>query len=98
MINNEFGGAAKADLWRYAALYSFGGIYMDDDSYIGKVFETILQPNDQLVLAHEAHGYDSKLCYYPRYKLSAEFQKKSFSDDVRLIPYFKGANVVQWYA
>ena len=26
--------ASKADLWRYAVLYTFGGMYIDDDSDI----------------------------------------------------------------
>ena len=28
-------GAAKADIWRYAVLFVFGGVYIDDDSDIG---------------------------------------------------------------
>lgn len=31
---NPLVGAAKADIWRYAVLYAFGGVYLDDDSDI----------------------------------------------------------------
>lgn len=27
-------GAARADIWRYAVLYTYGGVYLDDDSDI----------------------------------------------------------------
>lgn len=27
--------ASKADIWRYCALYAYGGLYLDDDSLIG---------------------------------------------------------------
>ncbi len=27
-------GAAKADIWRYAVLWCYGGAYIDDDRYI----------------------------------------------------------------
>lgn len=26
---------AASDIWRYCAVYAFGGLYMDDDAYIG---------------------------------------------------------------
>ena len=29
-------GAAKADIWRYAVLFVFGGVYIDDDSDLGE--------------------------------------------------------------
>jgi hypothetical protein len=30
----EYAKVSKADLWRYAALYSFGGMYLDDDAFL----------------------------------------------------------------
>jgi len=30
IINNR-AGAAKADIWRYAVLWAYGGAYIDDD-------------------------------------------------------------------
>lgn len=29
---NPLVGAAKADIWRYSVLYTYGGVYLDDDS------------------------------------------------------------------
>jgi mannosyltransferase OCH1-like enzyme len=34
-IINPLVGAARADVWRYSVLYVYGGVYLDDDSYIG---------------------------------------------------------------
>lgn len=31
---NPLVGASKADIWRYCALYTYGGVYLDDDSDI----------------------------------------------------------------
>ena len=33
MINPVM-GSVKADIWRYCVLYTFGGLYLDDDSDI----------------------------------------------------------------
>ena len=37
-------GAAKADIWRYAVLFVFGGVYIDDDSDIGTYAKSSLAP------------------------------------------------------
>lgn len=34
-------GAAKADIWRYAVLYTYGGVYLDDDSDIRKPLDEV---------------------------------------------------------
>lgn len=51
MINNDY-GAAKADLFRYCAIYKLGGIYIDIKSSIDHDPRTFLQNNDELVLSH----------------------------------------------
>jgi mannosyltransferase OCH1-like enzyme len=33
-IINPLVGAARADVWRYAVLFTYGGVYLDDDSDI----------------------------------------------------------------
>ena len=46
--------ASKADIWRYAVLYTYGGMYIDDDSdmktpldevHDGSIWMPINQPN-----------------------------------------------------
>jgi len=38
---NAHAKVAASDIWRYCALYMFGGVYMDDDSSIGVPFEKV---------------------------------------------------------
>lgn len=37
-------GAVKADVWRYAILHAFGGVYLDMDSYINTPLDTWVDP------------------------------------------------------
>jgi hypothetical protein len=42
-INPIYGGAAKADIWRYCTLFIFGGVYIDADSFLSKPMDGIVQ-------------------------------------------------------
>jgi mannosyltransferase OCH1-like enzyme len=66
-------GAAKADLWRYAVLWTYGGAYVDDDSDIGTPFDKMIEPTDSLIISYEKNGFNANRCYIPRYHLS-DFQ------------------------
>jgi len=46
-------GAAKADFFRYAVLYIYGGIYLDLDSDITGRLDRVIRPDDVAVIAHE---------------------------------------------
>jgi mannosyltransferase OCH1-like enzyme len=63
-------GAAKADLWRYAALWIYGGVYIDDDSDIGAPLDNMIEINDTLIISSEKNGFNANRCYIPRYHLS----------------------------
>ena len=62
-INNVIAGASKADIWRYAVLYVFGGVYIDTDSQLRKPLSAIIQPADEMILAFENNHYDGDWCY-----------------------------------
>lgn len=68
-------GAAKADIWRYAVLYTYGGVYLDDDSDIRKPLDEIIQETDYLLMSEEGSSSLGD-CYNPNYHLSdvATFQ------------------------
>ena len=40
-IINPLIGASRADVWRYCVLYSYGGLYLDDDSNIRTSFDEV---------------------------------------------------------
>ncbi len=63
-------GAAKADLWRYAVLWTYGGVYIDDDSDIKSPLDKVVEPTDTLVVAYEKNGFNANRCYIPTYHLS----------------------------
>ena len=48
-------GAAKADFFRYAVLYIYGGVYLDIDSYVKTPFDRFLNPDDEAVVSHEGN-------------------------------------------
>lgn len=63
-------GAAKADLWRYATLWMYGGFYVDDDSDIGRPLDRVVEPSDSLLVSFEKNGFNANRCYIPRFHLS----------------------------
>eukprot|EP00040_Diaphanoeca_grandis_P035400 m.222563 g.222563 ORF g.222563 m.222563 type:complete len:687 (+) comp33377_c0_seq1:151-2211(+) len=57
-------GASRADVWRYAALYQHGGIYLDIDSSC-QPFRDIIKPEDVSVLSW-AGQWHRKFCSWDR--------------------------------
>lgn len=52
-------GAARADLFRYLALYKQGGVYMDVKSGASRPFDDVLKPYDSYLLSHWKNGSES---------------------------------------
>ena len=48
-------GAAKADFFRYAVLYKYGGIYLDIDSLSTGSFDHFILPDDSAIISLESH-------------------------------------------
>lgn len=67
---NPVCGAAKADIWRYAALWAYGGVYIDDDSDMISPLDDILKEADHLIVAFEKNGFNGNRCFVPRHHLS----------------------------
>lgn len=80
-------GVAKADIWRYAVLWAYGGVYLDDDSDLGTPLDNIIDPDDTLIVSYEKNGFNADTCYVPRFHLSDFRTKKryghSFAMDVK---------------
>ena len=79
---SSIAGAAKADLWRYAVLWMYGGAYIDDDSDIGTPLDKMIEPTDKLIVSYEKNGYNANRCYIPRYHLSdfSTYRNESLRD------------------
>ena len=69
-------GAAKADLFRYAVLYAFGGVYFDADTTFAGNLDEYIKPTDRFVWASEGNPMGD--CYQPWYPLS---KTPSFNSD-----------------
>lgn len=63
-------GAAKADIWRYAVLWTYGGFYIDDDSDMKVPLDNMVEPLDEMIISFEKNGFDGDVCYIPKYHLS----------------------------
>jgi mannosyltransferase OCH1-like enzyme len=88
-------GAAKADLWRYAVLWTFGGAYIDDDSDMRTSLDKIIEPEDTLIVSYEKNGFNGNKCYIPRFHLSDfSFLRNSTSEEDKDI--FHGRVLLNW--
>lgn len=68
-VINPLVGAAKADIWRYAVLYTYGGVYLDDDSDMKTPFDDVISATDRLIMSEEGSSSLGD-CYIPTYSLS----------------------------
>lgn len=71
LINPQV-GAARADVWRYAVLYTYGGVYLDDDSDMKTPFDDIISVTDKLIMSEEGASSLGD-CYIPSFHLSDAF-------------------------
>lgn len=86
-------GAAKADLWRYAVLWAYGGAYIDDDSDMMSPLDKVVEPTDTCIFAFEKNGFNGNRCYIPRFHLS-DFTTFKKTDPNLLI--FHGRILLNW--
>jgi hypothetical protein len=79
-------GAMKADIWRYAVLYAFGGVYVDADSCFKLTLDNYLRPDDGYVFSAEHNEYTH--CYTPDFYLGQpRFNDKEFVDTLPFGPF-----------
>lgn len=78
-INKNY-GPARADLFRYLAIYACGGIYIDIKSYFARPIDTVVAENDAFILSqwdnlvggtHPGFGLHPELDFVP----GGEFQQ-----------------------
>lgn len=94
-INPIYGGAAKADIWRYCALYIFGGVYIDADSFLTKPLDGIITKDDEMIITYENNNFDGDWCYSPNSNFSTiRFMKTH--PLVTTLNIFYGRNILNW--
>ena len=86
-------GAMKADIWRYAVLYVFGGVYIDTDSSFDLELDTWLRPSDGFVVAPENNDYAE--CYDPGFYLHSGLTTSGNHKFLTTLPFDK-RKLVQW--
>lgn len=94
-INQKVGGAAKADIWRYAVLFLKGGVYIDADAALTKPLEPIIGTDDEMVITYELNHYDGDWCYSPNSKLSTILTNRHHPTSVNM-DLFRGRNILNW--
>lgn len=57
-------GVMKADVWRVAVVYAYGGVYVDTDCECIKPISTWLKPNDSLIVGVEVDNGDLYNCVF----------------------------------
>jgi mannosyltransferase OCH1-like enzyme len=89
-------GAARADLWRYAALYMMGGVYIDFDSSFRRHLQHAILENDSFVFATERN--DFPMCYNRLLASTKEFSflESAFVEDPERYFFFGNKDLVQW--
>lgn len=93
-IINDGARNSASDIWRIAMLYTFGGFYMDDDSYIRTPLEKMVKPDDELIVAREGQGYKDD-CFISTYNLSNYHLHKTYNT-TKFMEFADGRNVVNW--
>ncbi len=72
-------GVARADLFRYLALYKLGGVYLDIKSTATRPLDDVLSPDDEYLLSHwsnkEGHPHKGWGRHHPRHGIDQEYQQ-----------------------
>lgn len=94
-INPVIAGAAKADIWRYAMLFVFGGVYIDSDSQLKTSLNEVIKPADEMILAYENNHFDGDWCYSPNSEFATRNVIKK-NPHVEKMNVFKGRILTNW--
>ena len=71
-------GAIKADIWRLAVIYKYGGVYVDIDTFLTTPLQDMIWPNASLVSGLEPSGslHSWLLIYAPAHPIIGTALKK----------------------
>eukprot|EP01135_Chromosphaera_perkinsii_P009466 Nk52_evm9s1763 gene=Nk52_evmTU9s1763 len=85
-------GAMKADIWRYAVLYIYGGLYVDSDSSFDCDLDAFVQPSDGFIFAKEGNPFKQRYAEDFYLGPKAQFNSEEFLKEEGMGDFI----VVQW--
>lgn len=94
IINPEI-GTAKAELWRLAVLYAYGGLYIDDDSSIKNDLDSTVNPEDKFIIAKEGYDLDDR-CFHDNFPLSNKSMALRFGDEANKKTFYDNKFFLNW--
>lgn len=86
----------KVEIWRLAVLWTYGGMYIDDDAIIEASLDTVVQPDDKFIIGPDSAptGWDDK-CWTDDFPISNKSLNQRFGD-ANLNEFFQGKYLVNW--
>jgi hypothetical protein len=94
IINPEI-GTAKAELWRLAVLYAYGGMYIDDDSSVKNDLDSTVNPEDKFIIAKEGYDMDDR-CFHDNFPLSNKSMAQRFGEEANKKTFFDNKFFLNW--
>jgi mannosyltransferase OCH1-like enzyme len=88
-VINPLVGAAKADIWRYSVLYTYGGLYLDDDSDIRAPLDEVVESRDTLIMSEEGSSSLGD-CYISTYPLADQYIAKKYAHNASTAVHYSG--------
>eukprot|EP01041_Mallomonas_annulata_P005783 gene5783-11683_t len=85
-INHQL-GASRADIWRLAVLWIYGGVYIDLDADILTPLSQVIQSNDSFILGTEGNPLGQ--CYKPEFHLNHSVIHTTAD-------WYQGKSILQW--
>lgn len=88
-------GTAKAEIWRIAVLYVYGGMYMDDDANIATPLSEVVRSSDKFIIGKEAYDFDDR-CFKDSYSISNYAMNQRFGESQNAEVLFGGKWFFNW--
>lgn len=92
---HPYNRAARTDLWKYAVLYTFGGLYIDDSVDFSVPLNDIVQSTDRFIVSGDVNAIDVGACYKSTFHLSSEFAMARYNSTTN-IALFNASKLASW--
>lgn len=93
---SPYAGPSMADMWRYAVLYIWGGVYLDDDAMIGTPFDEVSYLV-RILTALKLIDFFSYQVITPNDSMIVSFEKNKFQECYYSTFHLAKANMLERY-